>query len=51
MATLLEKIKLLDKKEQQFTFTDRVQRLEVKNEHSVVRSCIEIFLRQQAQHH
>ena len=45
MATLVEKIKLSDEKQQQLSITlvDRVQRLKVTKELSLVRGWMEIF--------
>ena len=50
MASLVEKVKLLDEKEQQrsLSWADRFERLGVKKELSMVRKSIDIFWRQRA---
>ena len=47
MANLVEKVKSLDEKEQQrsLSWEDRVERLEVKKELSLVRSSLDIYWR------
>ena len=50
MAGLVDKVKLLDEKEQQqsLSWADRFERLRVKKELSMVRKSIDIFWRQRA---
>jgi len=50
MAYLLEKVKLLDAKEQQLTLThdDRIERFKLKKELAMVRNWKDIFWRQRA---
>jgi len=50
MSSLVDKVKLLDKKEQQqsLSWADRFERLGVKKELSTVRKSIDIFWRQRA---
>jgi len=50
MASLVDKVKLLDEKEQQqsLSWADRYKRLRVKKELSMVRKSIDIFWRQRA---